>query len=83
METQSRTMTKSDSLAKAPIATALLLADRKRIGELFAAYDRANAPSRKERFVAQIRRELKVGDSVGEGIEDIFYPTLSAGAGPP
>jgi hypothetical protein len=81
MATQSRTMTKPCSLPNAPFATALLLADRKRVAELFAAYDKADAPSRKEQFVAQIRIELQEADEVGEEIEETFYPPLSAGAG--
>ncbi len=48
------------------------------VGELFAAYDQANSPSRREMFVARMRAELSVPAEVGE---EIFYPALSPGAG--
>ena len=78
MELQSKKITKPNGLAETPIATALLPADRKLVGELFAAYDKAHSPSRKKKFVAQIRTELTVPAQVDE---EIFYPALSAGAG--
>lgn len=71
-------MTKPDSLAKLPGATALLPADRKLVGKLFAAYDKEHSPSRKRTFFAQIRTELTVPAEVEE---EVFYPALSAGAG--
>ena len=81
METQANRRAKPGSLARASVASALLLADRKRVGELFAAYDEANLPERKAKLVAQIRMELTVSADVEEEIEEIFYPALSAGAG--
>ena len=78
MTLQSKKITKPNSLENTPIATALLLADRKLVGELFAAYDKAHSPSRKKQFVARIRTELTVPAQVED---EIFYPALSAGAG--
>ena len=52
--------------------------DRKLVSELFAAYDKAQSPSRKEKLVAQIRTELTPPDHLEE---EVFYPALSAGAG--
>ena len=81
MATQSKAITRPDSLAKAPMAMALLLTDPKRVAELVAACDRANAHARKDKFVAQFRMELNVADEPGDEIDEIFYPALSAGAG--
>jgi hypothetical protein len=51
--------------------------DAHRVGELFAAYDKANAPSRRKAFVAGLRRELNVPADVEE---ETFYPALSPGS---
>jgi hypothetical protein len=74
-------MTRPKSVARVPVPSAHLLADRKRVSELFAAYDEANSPERKEKCVAQMRMELTVSADVEEELEEIFYPALSAGAG--
>jgi len=60
------------------ITTTWLPADRKLVGELFAAYDKAQTPSRKKEFVAQIHTELTEAVQVDE---EVFYPALSPGAG--
>lgn len=66
-----------DSLARIPVARALLSADLKLVGKLFAAYDKLHSPERKKTFFAQIRTELTVPAEVED---EIFYPALSAGA---
>ena len=78
MALQSKKIMKANSLARTPIATALLSPDRKLLGELFAAYDKAQSPSRKKQFVARICTELTVPAQIED---EVFYPALSAGAG--
>jgi hypothetical protein len=55
---------------------AWLPADNQLVSELFAAYDKSQAPSRKKEFFAQMRTELATPVEVDE---DVFYPALSPG----
>ncbi len=73
MQTAMNSTTKAHSSAKDQDATALLRADHKRVGELFAEYDKARSPSRKKQLVDQICTELTVHAQVEE---EIFYPAV-------
>jgi len=56
-------------------ATALLKADHKAVSELFAAYEKARAPSVKKKLVTEICTELSVH---AQCEEEIFYPAVRA-----
>lgn len=58
---------------KAPDAIALLRADHKHVGELFAKYEGTHSMSVKRALVAQICTELSVHAQVEE---EIFYPAV-------
>ena len=64
---------KHDSPSKAQEATALLRADHKLVGELFAEYEKARGTSKKKQLVAQLCTELTVHAEVEE---EIFYPAV-------
>lgn len=71
----SKTTKKSTSTAapKEQKATTLLRADHKLVSGLFADYDKARSPVRKQELVAQICTELTVHAQVEE---EIFYPAF-------
>ena len=56
-------------------ATALLRADHKLVSGLFAEYEKARSPSKKQQLVNQICTELTVHAQVEE---EIFYPAVKA-----
>jgi len=56
-------------------ATAQLKADHKAVSALFAAYEKARAPSMKKKLVAKICTELSVHAQVED---EIFYPAVKA-----
>lgn len=60
---------------KAQEATALLRADHKLVGGLFADYEKATTKAKKMQLVAQICTELSVHAQVEE---EIFYPAVKA-----
>jgi hypothetical protein len=72
MKAQSTT-TATPMSANGPITAVLLLSDRKLVGEFFAADDKANPASRKERFATRSSTRLTIPD---EFDEDVFYPAL-------
>lgn len=56
-------------------AISLLKADHKAVAELFAAYEKARAPSMKKKLAAKICTELAVH---AQCEEEIFYPAVKA-----
>jgi len=60
---------------KTPDAIALLRADHKRVGELFAAYEGTRSVRKKRDLIVQICGELTVHAQVEE---EIFYPAFEA-----
>lgn len=58
---------------KAQEATALLRADHKLVGGLFAEYEKTNSKSKKKQLVSEICTELSVHAQVEE---EIFYPAV-------
>lgn len=56
-------------------ATALLRADHKLVSGLFAEYEKARSPVKKQQLVSQICTELTVHAQVEE---EIFYPAVKA-----
>jgi len=72
MKAQSTT-TATPRSANGPITAVLLLSDRKLVGEFFAADDKANPASRKEKFSGRSSTVLTIPDELDE---EIFYPAL-------
>ena len=54
-------------------ATHILTEDHRRVEDLFAKFEKASGPSRKEELARQICNELKIHTMVEE---EIFYPAL-------
>ena len=63
----------STKASKPQEATALLRADHKAVSELFAAYEKARTPTKKQQLVTKICIELSVHAQVEE---EIFYPAV-------
>jgi hemerythrin superfamily protein len=66
---------KHDTPPEAQEATALLRADHKLVGELFAEYEKTQSTSKKRTLVSQICSELSVH---AQAEEEIFYPAVKA-----
>jgi len=73
-------MTKASTARPAPSntsksqkATSLLRADHKMVSDLFAEYEKARSPAKKQTLVAQICSELTVHAQLEE---EIFYPAF-------
>ena len=73
MASSSENTTKRGIAPKGPDATALLRADHKLVSELFAAYAKTRATSKKKKLVDQICTELTIHAQVEE---EIFYPAF-------
>lgn len=73
MQTATNITTKSNNSARGQDATSLLRADHKLVSQLFASYERARSPSKKQQLVDQICMELTVHAQVEE---EIFYPAV-------
>jgi len=71
--TKSETTSKTHKSTKAQEATALLRADHKLVGELFAEYAKTTATAKKKQLVSKICSELSVHAQVEE---EIFYPAV-------
>ena len=67
------TATKTRSDPKAKDATAMLIADHRKVSGLFAEYEKARSPVKKKDLVAQICQELTVHTQLEE---EIFYPAV-------
>ena len=63
------------SAAKPREATAMLIADHKKVSGLFADFEKARSSKRKKEIVSQICTELTVHTTLEE---DIFYPAVKA-----
>ncbi len=73
MKTASNRTTRGQKPSRAPDAIALLRADHKRVGALFADYDKTRTVAKKKQLVTQICTELSVHAQVEE---EIFYPEV-------
>jgi len=73
MQTATNSTTKTNSAARGQDATTLLRADHKLVSDLFAEYEKARSPSKKQQLVGQICTELTVHAKVEE---EIFYPAV-------
>lgn len=73
MKNASNRATRGEKPSRAPDAIALLRADHKRVGALFADYDKTRTVEKKKQLVTQICTELSVHAQVEE---EIFYPAV-------
>ncbi len=73
MTTATKKTLKLNDPPQAQDATALLRADHKRVGELFAEYEKTGSTSKKKALVSRICAELTVHAQVEE---EIFYPAV-------
>ena len=73
MPTASRKVTSPKAAPKPQEAIAMLRADHKLVGGLFAEYQKTRAPSKKKALVSKICTELSVHAQVEE---EIFYPAV-------
>ena len=73
MATSSIKKTTTTTATKAPDAVALLRADHKAVGALFAEYKTLRSPAKKKALVTKICTELAVHAQVEE---EIFYPAV-------
>jgi len=73
MHTAEHHATKRETTSKTQEATALLRADHKLVGGLFAEYEKTTSTAKKKQLVAKICTELSVHAQVEE---EIFYPAV-------
>lgn len=73
MASARKTTTKKPATARSKDATAMLIADHKKVSALFADFEKARSPKRKQALVAEICQELTVHTAIEE---EIFYPAV-------
>jgi hemerythrin superfamily protein len=73
MASARKTATNKPAAARSKDATAMLIADHKKVSALFADFEKARSPKRKQALVAEICQELTVHTAIEE---EIFYPAV-------